>query len=171
MSISAFPTEVQKTNLFAVTGSTNIVTPEEFVLNLSNLDRGAGAGLASHTPNSTSFQAPKKGSRPIAAPSDVSQDSMDRRFAAAPPQQRPPPSQYPQQPPSRNSYHAPPQAQGSYAPPLQQQQQASRPPQGYVPSLSHSPTPSQMSSSTMSATGNPDRPEKEKKKKKKLFGF
>ncbi|ORY80259.1 Sec1-like protein, partial [Leucosporidium creatinivorum] len=148
-------------------GSTNIVTPEEFVLNLSNLDRGAGAGLASHGSNSTTFQAPKKGSRPLAAPSDVSQDSMDRRFAAAPPQQRPPPSQYPQQP-LRNSYHAPPPAQGNYAPPPQQQQQASRPPQGYVPSLSHSPTPSQMSSST---AGGADKPEKEKKKKKKLFGF
>jgi hypothetical protein len=84
-------------------GSTNITTPEEFVHDLSNLDRGGGASLAPRGPSASSTTSRPKHAPAIEPPppSQLSQGALDRRFAPhTPPVQLAPPSQSSQRPPA-----------------------------------------------------------------------
>lgn len=68
-------------------GSSNVITPEQFIRDLSNLDRGSGADTAYHA---NTYQPPPK-SRGDAIPppaAKLPQAAFDRRFST----QGPPPS-------------------------------------------------------------------------------
>ncbi|KAI5477593.1 hypothetical protein MNV49_006079 [Pseudohyphozyma bogoriensis] len=176
-------------------GTTHVITPEAFVKDLSNLDRGGGAGLASHghTPG-VSYEVAKKG-RPAMPPQESSQSSMDRRYASPPQQQRPPqphqqhqqhaprqqappPQQYRQQAPPMDSRGYPSQSQyvqGQGGP--RPQAQGPPPPRPYssasqVSQQTYHSTSSSASRQPMPMTAPPmQNGTEEKKKKKKLFGF
>lgn len=149
-------------------GSTNIVTPEQFVTDLSNLDRGGGAALAIHGKSGFTYDAPKKSSKsPPSRAADLPQAALDRRFASSS-SSNGPPSQYnplpPQQPPQPQQHRPatltraqpPPQAQANRQPD-RFQSQAGYYSGGQQPS-SPAPTP-------------PEAPSVKPVKKKKLFGF
>lgn len=145
------------------TGSTNIVTPQQFITDLSNLDRGGGAGLASHGKSGFTHDAAKKASKaPPTRPAELPQAALDRRFASSssasssvPPNPLPP--QQPQQhrPATLTRAQPPPQPQGP------------RQPDRYQPQAGYYSTQQAPPPAPAPAEASPSKPVK----KKKLFGF
>ncbi|KAK4701832.1 hypothetical protein P7C70_g4396, partial [Phenoliferia sp. Uapishka_3] len=153
----------ESTNKDVFLGSTAIITPEKFVEDLSNLDRGGGGAGSSFTLkyDAPPAPAPKKQMKqssqqsqqqqpPSPSPHmspDFRQNDMDRRFPTHTPEPTPPPPQQQQRPQQLAS------PQQSY------QQQQGRP----------SSTVSQGSTYKGSHTADPVQAEKNGKLKKKLF--